>query len=345
MTASLRIVAAGPGLTVQDLGRPGHAAQGLSRGGALDPLALHEAAALLHSRPAAAIEMPGMGGSFSVDIPTRVALTGAPMKATLDGAPLRWHAAHPIAPGQILKIGGVERGVVGYLTPGAPIATSPVLGSRAAHLNIGIGAVLQSGDCLPLSDDPAPSRPACHLPGAGPFGARFNGGTVRLVPGPQSDMFDDAQRAALGQATFVRGPRSNRQAMQLISQDDPTWHRAAGDLASEPIQAGDVQITGDGTPFVLLAECQTIGGYPRIGSVHPADMGRIVQAGPAPALHLSFIGWEDAEALLASHLAALARLPASVMPLVRDPADIPDLLSYQLISGVTSGDDLDPTAR
>lgn len=340
MSAALIIDAAGPGLSVQDLGRPLHGAQGLSRGGALDPLALHEAAALLHAKPAAAIEMPGIGGTFRVTAPTRIALTGAPMKATLDGTPLRWHAAHPIAPGQILKIGGVERGVVGYLTPGAAIATETFLGSRAAHLNIGIGALLQPADTLPLSDDPAPHRPACHLRAGGPFGARFTGGAVRLIPGPQSALFDDAQRTDLSAATFTRGPRSNRQAMQLLSDTEPTWHRAAGGLASEPIQAGDVQITGDGTPYLLLAECQTIGGYPRIGSVHPADMGRMVQAGPKPELHLTFIGWDEADALLATHTAALAKLPASVTPLVRDPADIPDLLSYQLISGVTAGDEL-----
>ena len=105
-------------LTVQDMGRPGHLAQGLSRGGAMDRLALIEAAALLGAKsPLAAIEMAGAGGQFSVSAPTRIALTGAPMIATLEGAPLRWHASHLVLPEQDLRIGALQAGVHGYLTP------------------------------------------------------------------------------------------------------------------------------------------------------------------------------------------------------------------------------------
>ena len=88
MTRALLIHRAGPAITVQDLGRPGYLARGLSRGGAADRLALRQGAALLGQAVGAALEMAGLGGSFSVTAPTRIALTGAPMRASRDGTPL-----------------------------------------------------------------------------------------------------------------------------------------------------------------------------------------------------------------------------------------------------------------
>ena len=135
MNAHMNILGAGPAITVQDLGRPGHIATGLSRGGAADRLALFEAAALLGSTQVlAGLEMAGMGGKFSFSSPTRIALTGAPMQAQLDGSPLRWHASHWVQPGQVLSIASAQKGVYGYLTPAGGITTPKVLQSRAAHL-------------------------------------------------------------------------------------------------------------------------------------------------------------------------------------------------------------------
>ncbi|MEM9755757.1 MAG: urea amidolyase, partial [Pseudomonadota bacterium] len=88
---SLEVLSAGPSLTIQDGGRPGHLQIGLSRGGAMDRRALAEGAALLgQSAGCAALEMAGMGGVFEATEPLRIALTGAPMRASLNGQPLRW---------------------------------------------------------------------------------------------------------------------------------------------------------------------------------------------------------------------------------------------------------------
>lgn len=338
---SLAILSAGPALSVQDLGRPGLAAQGLSRGGALDPLALWEAAVLLGlPAPVAAIEMPGMGGRFTATTPMRIALTGAPMQAAIDGRPVAWHAAHPLSPGQELSIGGALRGTTGYLTPGCGLATPEEMGSRAAHLAARIGRLLRAGDRLPVLADRSPTEPARALRPD----PRFDGGTLRVLPGPQTALFTKEMIAAFEAARFTRGPRSNRQAIQIagLSADAPAWHVASGGLASEPIQAGDIQITGDGTPFVLAAECQTIGGYPRIGSVHPEDMGLLVQCPAGAPLRFRFL---DAAELAAARQPSPSErrrdIARRMAPLLRDPASMADLLSYQLISGVTAGDDLD----
>ena len=91
-------------------------------------------------------------------------------------------------------------------------------------------------------------------------------------------------------------------------------------------------------PFVLIAECQTTGGYPRIATVIPADLPKIVQAAPGARITFRRVGHDEALAAEARYRAEIAALPRRIEPLVRDPADIENLSTYQLISGVTSGE-------
>ncbi|MBY6090835.1 biotin-dependent carboxyltransferase family protein [Maritimibacter alkaliphilus] len=338
MTATLLIRSAGPGVSVQDTGRPNMAHIGLSRGGAADPLALHEAAALLGLRaPAAAIEMAGMGGTFEVDVPMRIALTGAPMRARIDQRDIRWNASHLLEPGQRLTVGAAEVGTYGYLTPAGGIATTPLLGSRSTHLTAGLGALLKDGDRLPLGADPAPETPAMGLIPE----ARFTGGTVRFIEGPQTGLFAPETLARFEETTFTRSATANRQGVRLETEAPPFAAEVTSGLSSDFILEGDLQMTGDGQPYVLLAECQTIGGYPRIGTVIGPDLARVAQAPLGAQLRFQRIGIDEADRLAATHAARLKTLRRSAKPLVRDPASIPDLLAYTLISGVTAGRELE----
>ncbi len=340
MTATLTVVRAGPAMTVQDLGRPGHVDQGLSTGGAADRIALLEATALLAApRVQPAIEMAGSGGTFTCDAPLRFALTGAPMRATIDSAPIAWNATHRLRPGQELTIGGALAGSYGYLTCAGGIAEQPWLGSLSAHLAAGIGGPLKQGGSLTLGDDPAPDSPAMTLPPAD----RFSGGDIRLMPGPQSALFDATTTQRFFGTGFTRGAQANRQGVRLDHAGAPFASAMTGGLASDFIVSGDVQMTGDGVPYVLLGECQTIGGYPRIGTVLPQDLPRVAQAPIGATLRFVRISLEQADADIRDEATVLKDLRRAVQPRVRDPHDISDLLSYQLISGVTCGDDLERT--
>jgi allophanate hydrolase len=106
------------------------------------------------------------------------------------------------------------------------------------------------------------------------------------------------------------------------------------------VQPGDIQLTGDGAPYILLAECQTTGGYPRIGTVLPCDLPVVVQAAPGTVLRFRFVTRAEGLAACAPEAGTFDDLRRRVRPLVRAAADIPDLLGHQLISGVTAGDDL-----
>lgn len=336
MTGYLEVISAGPGISVQDLGRPGYTAFGLSTGGAADRRALWEAAALFgQSHPQAALELPLTGGRFRVTAPTRIALTGAPMQASRDGKPLIWNASHPLAPGELLDLRPGDSGVYGYLSLAGGLLTPETLGARATLAAAGLGTPVHAGLRLPFGADPTPDAAPQRLPPDD----RFTGGALRVIAGPQSALFDAETRARVFATRFQAGPAS-RQGLALL-QDGAAFGTETAGLLSDFIGPGDIQMTGTGQAVVLLADCQTIGGYPRLGTVLPADLPRAAQARPGTALRLAPIPLDTAETASPPEALWLAQICRLLRPLTRDPRDIPDLLAYQLISGMIRGDEED----
>lgn len=330
MSAALKVLSCGPAVSLQDLGRPGHIAEGLTRGGAMDPLALREAAALLGQPLTAALEMTGMGGTFEATTDLAIALTGAPMQASLDGTPLRWHASHALPKGARLEIGGVRKGAIGYLTVAGGFDTAPQMGSRSAHVSAGLGRALAAGDVLPV----APSKAARTGLGLTPEN-RFEGGTIRMVRSLQSALYGEEMLADFAHTAFTRDPRANRQGIRLDPPEGLSFLAIGGlTVVSEIIAPGDIQVTGDGAPFVLMREHQTTGGYPRIGTVLPCDLPKVAQAPLGATIRFELLSLEDA---ITAERRARSAGPGTPQPLIRDPADIPDLLSYTLIDGVITG--------
>ena len=336
MTEYLEVMSSGPGISVQDLGRPGFTALGLSTGGAADRRALWEAAALLgQSHPQAALELPLTGGRFGVTASTRIALTGAPMQARRDGTPLIWNASHALEPGETLDLRPGDSGVYSYLSLAGGLLTAETLGARATLASAGLGTPVQAGMRLPFGPDAAPNTASQRLPPED----RFTGGPLRVIPGPQTALFDAETQARAYTTLFRAGPAS-RQGLALRHDGAPFATETAG-LLSDFIGPGDIQMTGTGQAVVLLAECQTIGGYPRLGTVIPADLPRAAQARPDTALTLQRITLETAEIASPPEALWLPQIRRLLRPLTRDPRDIADLLAYQLISGAVRGDEED----
>lgn len=334
--ARITIQRAGPGVTLQDRGRAGYLAQGLSRGGAADLLALAEGAALLaQDDSCAAIEVAGSFTTLLVSAPVRIALTGAPMRAQCDGAALAWNASHMLPAGATLDVAG-SAGGYSYVHFGGGIDADVTLGARSAHLAAGVGRMLAQGDHLTTGADTGTRTGQTFTPLP-----RLDGGTLRLVETPQTRLFPQAELTRFQNTSFCKDARGNRMGQRLVSDSAGFGLDAGLNILSETIVPGDVQITGDGAPFVLLAECQTTGGYPRIGTVLPCDLPRLVQAPQGAVLKFTFVSLEQAVALERAEGARRAGLRGGLRPLIRDPHDIADLLAYQLISGVTRGDDLE----
>lgn len=332
MTGHLRVLSAGPAMSIQDLGRGGHLAFGLTRGGAADRLALFEGAALL-GQPAecATIEMVGMGGTFEATADTIIALTGARMASTLDGAPLVWNASHTLPAGAKLVIGGAQTGTYGYLHIAGGFDTPLYMGARATHLTAQIGALLKAGDNIAFRAATSARSGYFLLPNN-----RFQGGPIRVITSFQSDHFSQETRDRFCQTTFRRDPRSNRQGVRMDT-DTPSFYAQGGlSIVSEVITTGDIQVAGDGAPYVLLCESQTTGGYPRIGTVIPSDLPKVAQAPVGAMIEFEFISHVAAVEIEKRVRKEITALSSRAQPLVRDPHDIADLLGYQLISGAVS---------
>ncbi|MBZ4021576.1 urea amidolyase, partial [Rhodobacter sp. TJ_12] len=170
-----------------------------------------------------------------------------------------------------------------------------------------------------------------------PAPTRFAGGRLRVMDGPQSALFDAQTRKRAFATRFTAGA-ANRQGVALVHDGAPFASQTAG-LLSDFITPGDIQTTGAGTPTILLADCQTIGGYPRLGTVIPADLPVVAQARPGTALWFVPITLDEAAQVTPPEPMLLAGLRKALRPLIRRPHDIPDLLGYQLISGVVRGDE------
>lgn len=312
----MRIIAADNGVTVQGVPVTGGMSVGRAAGGAVDQLALAEAAALLARAVAPAIEMAGGGATLVAQCPTNIALTGAVRKASIDGIPVVWNAAHPVAAGQVIRIGAGN----GY-------AYFSVLNG-----DLKLGAVLTGDELVVVPSDPKPAV-VLRQPN------RESGGTVRVVAGPQIKLFNDVAIADFTGTTFRKGARSNRQGVEVAHDSVLITAPDQKSLVSDFITVGDVQLTGDGRPYVLMADCQTIGGYPRIGTVIPADISVIAQAAIGSEIRFTFVPLDQADRTLSDPHQLAKALGREVTALVRNPADIADLLSYQLISGAITGDE------
>lgn len=327
MTQIVTVLRAGPQVSVQDGGRAGGLGIGLSRGGAADRQGYLAGLALVDlPLGAAAIECAGLGGAFRFSVPTRFALTGAEMRADLDGQPVDGMASHLAGPGSVLEIKAITSGVYGYLTFGGGLMTEVVHGGRGYHRIGGFGQPLAEGDALPLGPDAGIGAAPHRLP------KRAESGAIRVMPGPQTAIFPEAVRQNFASTTFTRSARANRQGVRLDHDGDAFSMGAQLSQVSDFISEGDVQMTGDGTPYVLLADCQTIGGYPRIGTVLPVDLHRIAQAGQGERLTFQFVTLDAAEASWMSDEAQLAAFKAQCEPRLRDPREMADLLNYELIS-------------
>lgn len=335
MSAEIVIRRAGPGVTLQDAGRSGYLSRGLSRGGAADPLALAEGAALLGQSPdLAAIEVAGSGLELEVTAPVWIALTGAPKQALSGRHELAWNACHRLEPGQSLHLGAALAGNFAYLHVAGGFQPPEIVGGRGAHLVAGLGAPLAEGARIPVGDDPDPARPRRQLAAV----PRFDGGTIRILPGPQTPLFPDAVVERFLSTAFERTSWGNRQGVKLGFDGDGFAPDAGRKIISEAIVPGDIQITGDGTPYVLGVECQTIGGYPRLATVVPQDLPKVMQATPGARLRFEMVTVEEA---LRDHRkpGELVRQLQEALSLVADPYDSHALLAKNLVSGVVAGDE------
>jgi biotin-dependent carboxylase-like uncharacterized protein len=287
---ALEVLGTGPLAVVEDRGRPGLAATGVGRAGAADRGALGLVNRLLaNPADAAAIEVTFGGLAVRARGRLTVALTGAGAPADVDGRPVGHHALVPLADGQVLRLGVPRTGLRTYLGVRGGIAVDPVLGSRSTDVLAGIGPPrLEAGQVLPVGPEPA----AFPLIDVAPV-AEPPGGTVvlRAVPGPRADRIADL--SVLTTTGWTVSSRSDRVGMRL--EGGRLEWADGGEIPSEGMVCGSVQVPSGGEPVVFLADHPVTGGYPVAAVLLAADVDRAAQARPGQSVRIRFVDppWRD----------------------------------------------------
>jgi KipI family sensor histidine kinase inhibitor len=302
---AIGIVQPGPLAVVADLGRPGYGHLGVPRSGAADPDHLRLANRLVgNPEDAAGVELT-LGGAvlrFCAPpgaSPAWVALAGAPApvrleggrgpdrvggRALADGSGLGVPFAVPA--GATLTVEPPRTGVRSYLAVRGGLAVPPVLGSRSRDTLSGLGpAPLRAGDRLPIGN-----RGGCEpiVADVAPAAAATAGpAELRVVAGPRDDWFTPEARHRLRTAVYQVTSDSNRSGLRLSGPDLP--RARTGELASEGMPLGALQVPPSGQPILFLADHPVTGGYPVIAVVATADVGRAAQLRPGDPVRFRLV--------------------------------------------------------
>lgn len=274
----IEILSAGMEATVQDAGRRGWAHLGVPRAGAADLAAYDLANRLLGNSPdVAAVEFLLGGFTIRFNEATSFVLTGAPMPAALDGRGVDMATTTYAAPGQKLVAGKTIYGLRSYLGVGGGINVERVLGSRSSDTLSGLGAPpLSDGDTLPVGRHRGASGTPTDVVVVSATAADEI--EVAFIRGPRADFFSDEARELFETARWTVSSDVNRVGARL---EGPALEYAEeAQIQSEGMLVGSVQVPPSGQPIAFLANHPPSGGYPIIGVVIGADVGKIAQAEP-----------------------------------------------------------------
>lgn len=329
MTAVLRILGAGPGVTLQDGGRQGYLRFGVTPAGPMDRLAFDTANRALGLNPGATAIEVGLGGlDFTAEgAVLAIAIAGGDFAVTLDGAKIPTPVLLRLEPGAKCRIAAGRAGSWCYVAIGGRIDLPPMLGSTATHTRSGFGGIegrgLKAGDVLAIAE---PHLPTAFGLLAAPWLDR-PAETIRVVLGPQEDYFAADQVAAFLTGPWTVSARGDRMAYFL--EGPKLTHEHGFNIVSDGIAMGAIQVPGEGQPIVLMADRQPTGGYPKIATVIGADLGRLAQARPGQKLRFEAVSAEEAVMARRAEVEVLKGTIA-VSPLVRTEFSTAFLLGTDL---------------
>jgi antagonist of KipI len=266
--------------TIQDLGRYGYSHLGISPAGAADRLSLRIANLLVGNQETApALEMTLLGATLEFDERRIVALAGADYDAKVGTSAVRLGETVEVPAGGVLKCGGMKAGARSYLAVQGGFDVPAVMGSAATDVRGRFGGFegrgLRAGDVLPLRDG---RNALARRLKPGSLDAVSSHDTIRVTRGAQQEWFGPEAFEVLFSCPYSISDQSDRTGLRL--KGEALRPRAQGQLLTDGIPLGAMQVPQDGQPIILFVDQQTTGGYPKIANVIMADMHHIGQLRP-----------------------------------------------------------------
>ena len=342
MSTGLEVITPGLMTSVQDRGRFGFQALGISVSGALDPDGFDLANALAGNEAGTgALEIRMLGPTLEVaaeSVTVALAGTGAGIEVmSPEREMISACRSVTFRKGQVFRIGAIGDSAVCYLAVHGGFDLPDVYGSQSTCMSAGFGGfhgrILEKGDCLPLRKAAAESLSQRILrrppePDSSPV--------IRVIAGPQDDYFSAAGIETFFGTGYTVSQAVNRMGMRL--EGAAVAHEKGFNIASDGIVRGAIQVPGNGLPIILMADCQTTGGYPKIATVISTDMPKLGRMMPGADIRFEAVSVEEAEAVARDHHERKAALVDSIETFSGSVQQLEHLLMTQnLISGVTAG--------
>jgi antagonist of KipI len=273
---------------VQDLGRFGYRASGVPVSGVADRDSALTLNALLGNEPnAAMIEVAVAGGAFEFDSAATIAIGGADVECSVDGRSVNPWNVTEVSAGETLVLHRIVRGRFVLIAVRGGIAVPHVLGSRSTLLSAKFGGFegrrLREGDRLPVGEMTVRGR------GDTASSQLFisDADAIRIVRGPQADLFEARAWSAFLSTAFTISRASDRSGYRL--EGATLEHAGPPAMPSEPACVGAIQVPDGGSPIVIMHDGPTVGGYPKIAVVKSSDISRFAQLAPGDTVKFALI--------------------------------------------------------
>jgi antagonist of KipI len=301
--------------SVQDLGRTGYRQFGVSLAGALDVFALRVANLLVgNDESVAGLEITFGGLQLQFADERIVAWCGGDFDVQIESRSLPAGHATRLQACEELKFGRPQIGCRSWLAISGGVDTPIVLGSRSTDLRANFGGfggrALRDGDVLRLGARPGSPIPATERISSWSASKPWSQTAVstpvlRFVRGAAWDLFNDVTIQRFTSEAFAVSTDSDRMGVRLdgleLRRDNDV------DLISEAVAPGTIQVPSSGKPILLLGDCQTIGGYPKIAHVITVDLGIAAQLRVGDHVRFSEVSLADAHRLLLERESELKR--------------------------------------
>ncbi|MEI3606304.1 biotin-dependent carboxyltransferase family protein [Pseudogracilibacillus sp. SE30717A] len=309
---SIEILQSGLLATIQDLGRFGSQKYGVIVGGAMDPLAVRIGNILVGNEEGeAAIEITMYGTEILFKEDQLIAITGGQLDPHVDGEKLPMWRPVLIRKGQILHFKALRSGCRAYIAIAGGLEVPEVMGSKSTYLRAGIGGYegreLRTGDILTFGylteHSKTLTKQLQEMPSHFTWSVNYSSfytfkkkETIRILLGAEYERFTKDSQKKLISSPFKLTVNADRMGYQL--EGTKLMLKKQFELLSEGVTYGTIQIPSNGQPIILMADCQTTGGYPKIGQVISADLPRLAQLQPGSEIRFQIVTIDEAEDIL-----------------------------------------------
>ncbi len=321
---SFQVTKPGMMTTIQDLGRTGYQKFGVSQSGAMDKISLMTANALVgNALDAAGLECMIMGPELLFEEDQTIAITGADISPSINGNSIAMYTAIGVKAGDCLRFGQIKKGCRAYIAFAGGLEADMVMGSASTDQKLGIGGVngkkldawdrirvrneeIEGFSGINLSSITMTEEEKALLMTAAPQQTEDGAVIIDVVKGPQFDQFHEDGIETFFGSDYEITPDSNRMGIRLSGQK--IEQLGDGNIISDGIAEGAVQVPSSGMPIIMMADRQTTGGYCKIANVTSTDISKLSQCMPGTKVRFRELSVEDAQAKYKQCLQLIRRI-------------------------------------